>query len=92
MAVEATSDEEGWANLAKVGALISSDPTAASRLSLWGRRLVGEAITQAQYVLAEHDELVDLVMAGGEGLTQIAGFFDRLQQTHQSRMQELGLA
>ena len=34
---------------------------AAHRLALWSRRLLGEAITQAQYVLAEHDELVDLV-------------------------------
>jgi hypothetical protein len=31
-------------------------------------------------------------MAGGEGLTQMAEFFDRLQQTHHARMQELGLA
>ncbi|KUI36432.1 ferritin-like fold-containing protein [Mycobacterium sp. GA-2829] len=62
------------------------------RLALWSRRLLGEAITQAQYVLADHDELVDLVMSSGEGLTQMAEFFDRLQQTHHARMQELGLA
>jgi hypothetical protein len=35
-----------------------------SRLALWSRRLLGEAITQAQYVLAQRDELVDLVVAG----------------------------
>ena len=62
------------------------------RLALWSRRLLGEAITQAQFVLADHDELVDLVLASGEGLTQMTEFFDRLQRTHNSRMQELGLA
>lgn len=61
------------------------------RLALWSRRLLGEAITQAQYVLADHDELVDLVMAGG-GLKQMTDFFDRLQHTHSTRMRELGLA
>ncbi|MDT5244012.1 MAG: hypothetical protein QOD36_1388, partial [Mycobacterium sp.] len=62
------------------------------RLALWSRRLLGEAITQAQYVLADHDELVDLVMTSGEGLTRMTEFFDRLQRTHSTRMHELGLA
>ncbi len=39
-----------------------------------------------------HDELVDLVMTSGEGLTQMTEFFDRLQRTHSTRMHELGLA
>jgi hypothetical protein len=43
-------------------------------------------------VLAEHDELVDLVMTSGEGLTQMTEFFGRLQHTHSTRMHELGLA
>jgi hypothetical protein len=58
---------------------------------LWSRRLLGEAITQAQYVLAEHDELVDLVVSRTAGLTQLAGFFDRLQRLHNDRMRDLGL-
>ncbi|NBQ41978.1 MAG: hydroxylase, partial [Mycobacteriaceae bacterium] len=41
--------------------------------------------------LADHDELVDLVLAGG-GLGQITDFFDQLQKTHDERMRELGLA
>jgi len=76
----------------EVQAACEADRTARDRLTLWGRRLLGEAITQAQYVLADHDELVDLVMSSGEGLTQMTEFFDRLQQTHSSRMHELGLA
>ena len=41
-------------------------PTARSpgRLALWGRRLLGEAVTQAQAVIAEHDELAELIIAG----------------------------
>src|SRR6478736_146267 len=40
-------------------AVIASDKQR-HRLALWSRRLLGEAITQAQFVLAERDELVDL--------------------------------
>jgi 1,2-phenylacetyl-CoA epoxidase catalytic subunit len=78
--------------VAEVRAAVTASERQRHRLALWSRRLLGEAITQAQYVLADHDELVDLVMAGGEGLTQIAEFFDRLQETHRTRIQELGLA
>ncbi|MGH3541914.1 MAG: ferritin-like fold-containing protein [Mycobacterium sp.] len=78
--------------VAEVRAKVTSSAKQRSRLALWSRRLLGEAITQAQYVLADHDELVDLVVSKAEGLTQLAGFFDRLQQTHDERMRELGLA
>jgi hypothetical protein len=78
--------------VAEVRAAVTSSAKQRSRLALWSRRLLGEAITQAQYVLADHDELVDLVVSRTEGLTQLAGFFDRLQHTHDERMHELGLA
>ncbi|WP_102142770.1 ferritin-like fold-containing protein [Mycobacterium hubeiense] len=78
--------------VAEVKAAVTASQKQRHRLALWSRRLLGEAITQAQFVLADHDELVDLVMSSGEGLTQLAEFFDRLQHTHSSRMQELGLA
>ena len=42
-------------------------------------------------MLADHDELVDLVVIGG-GLGQLTDFFDRLQRTHDERMRQLGLA
>ncbi|HYR12770.1 MAG TPA: ferritin-like fold-containing protein, partial [Mycobacterium sp.] len=73
-------------------AAVTASEKQRHRLALWSRRLLGEAITQAQYVLAEHDELVDLVMSSGEGLTQMTEFFHRLQHTHSTRMHELGLA
>ncbi|MEW5808690.1 MAG: ferritin-like fold-containing protein [Actinomycetota bacterium] len=77
--------------VAEVRDAVTASDRQRHRLALWSRRLLGEAITQAQYVLADHDELVDLVMSAG-GLSQITEFFDRLQQTHSARMQELGLA
>lgn len=77
----------------EVRAAVAASDMQRSRLALWSRRLLGEAITQAQYVLADHDELVGLVMSGaGGGLGQITEFFDRLQRTHAERMQQLGLA
>ena len=77
--------------VAEVRSAVTASGRQRSRLALWSRRLLGEAITQAQYVLADHDELVDLVLAGG-GLGQITDFFDQLQKTHDERMRELGLA
>ncbi|ORW07454.1 ferritin-like fold-containing protein [Mycobacterium kyorinense] len=92
--VRATLSETGHSQfvVAEVRAAVNSSAKQRSRLALWSRRLLGEAITQAQYVLADHDELVDLVVSGTDGLTQLTGFFDRLQHTHDERMRELGLA
>ena len=77
--------------VAEVQSAVTASDRQRHRLALWSRRLLGEAITQAQFVMADHDELVDLVMAGG-GLSQMSEFFDTLQNTHNRRMAELGLA
>lgn len=77
--------------VAEVKAAVTASDRQRHRLALWSRRLLGEAITQAQFVLADHDELVDLVVSSGEGLGRLTEFFDRLQRTHSSRMRELGL-
>jgi 1,2-phenylacetyl-CoA epoxidase catalytic subunit len=77
--------------VAEVRDAVAASSMQRSRLALWSRRLLGEAITQAQYVLAEHDELVDLVMSGAGGIGQMTEFFDRLQRTHAERMTELDL-
>jgi len=78
--------------VAEVRDAVMSSGRQRSRLALWSRRLLGEAITQAQYVLADRDELVDLVLSGPGGLGQVTDFFGRLQRTHDDRMRELGLA
>jgi hypothetical protein len=92
--VRSTMSQTGHSQfvVAEVRAAVTKSAKQRSRLALWSRRLLGEAITQAQYVLAEHDELVDLVVSRGEGLAQVASFFERLQRTHDERMRELGLA
>lgn len=92
--VRAALSETGHSQfvVAEVRAAVTSSGKQRSRLALWSRRLLGEAITQAQFLLADHDELVDLVVSGAGGLGQLGAFFERLQHTHDSRMRELGLA
>jgi 1,2-phenylacetyl-CoA epoxidase catalytic subunit len=92
--VRAALSETGHSQfvVAEVRAAVTASGKQRSRLALWSRRLFGEAITQAQYVLAEHDELVDLVVSGPGGLGQLSAFFDRLQDTHDRRMRELDLS
>jgi 1,2-phenylacetyl-CoA epoxidase catalytic subunit len=91
--VRAVLSETGHSQfvVAEVKAAVTASDRQRHRLALWSRRLLGEAITQAQYVLAEHDELVDLVVSSGEGLGRLADFFERLQNTHNTRVRELGL-
>ncbi len=92
--VRAALSETGHSQfvVAEVRAAVTASGKQRSRLALWSRRLLGEAITQAQFLLADHDELVDLVVSGTGGLRQLGAFFDRLQQTHDQRMRELGLS
>ncbi|PPJ24363.1 hydroxylase [Nocardia nova] len=61
------------------------------RLTLWGRRLLGEAITQAQYVMAQRDELTELVLTATGDLNGVAALFERMQDSHAERMRVLSL-
>jgi hypothetical protein len=92
--VRAALSETGHSQfvVAEVRAAVTASSKQRSRLQLWSRRLLGEAITQAQYLLADHDELVDLMLSGTGGLSQLGAFFERLQRTHDQRMHELGLS
>jgi hypothetical protein len=75
----------------EVRAAIASDRTVAGRLALWGRRLVGEAITQSQAVIAERDELATLIIEGTGDLTGIGRLIERITSAHTDRMRTLGL-
>ena len=75
----------------EVGAAIAEQPAVAGRLALWARRLVGEAISQTQHVLADRDALMVLLVAGAGDLTGIAGLIGRITDRHEERMKALGL-
>lgn len=78
----------------RVRAGIAADHLIAGRLALWGRRIMGEALTQTQHVAAERESLSD-VLAGDViktlDLSTIAAMFQRLTQRHIERMGALGL-
>lgn len=80
----------------RVRRAIEADPRVAGRLALWGRRLVGEALSQAQRVAAERDSL-DALFVGttsrpGIGLGGVGSIFSRIIERHAGRMKSLGLA
>jgi hypothetical protein len=76
----------------EIAAACQRDRTLRDKLALWGRRLLGEALTQAQYVVAERDGLAELIIAGTGDLAGIGALFRRLQKGHAKRMQKLGLS
>ena len=77
--------------VATVTAAIAADPALAGRLALWGRRLVGEALIQAQRVAVERDALTELLVGGSLDLAGIGRLLTRLTDHHTARMQALGL-
>ena len=74
----------------EVRAAIAENQKLVGRLSLWARRLVGEAISQSQAVLAEHDRLTELIVAGIGDLAGIGRLVARITEGHAERMRRLG--
>ena len=79
----------------RVRAGIVEDHRLGGRLALWGRRLMGEALTQAQRVAADRDALSALLAGGvdrpGLDLAALGRMFTRLTENHAQRMADLGL-
>lgn len=82
--------------IAAVADGLDVEPHMRGRLSLWARRLVGEALSQAQRVAADRPGLTSLLMgqdhAKGADLAQLATLFSHLMKRHNERMEELGFA
>ncbi len=88
------SGQSGFA-IERVRAAIVADHRVGGRLALWGRRLMGEALSQAQRVAADRDALTALLAGGvdrpGMDLAALGRMFTRLTENHTQRMAELGL-
>jgi hypothetical protein len=95
--VVAALEEAGHARFVidRVRAAIAADSRLGGRLALWGRRLMGEALIQAQRVAADRDALSGLLAGGvdrpGLDLASIGRMFTRITERHTERMAELGL-
>ncbi|HIZ97720.1 MAG TPA: ferritin-like domain-containing protein [Candidatus Janibacter merdipullorum] len=94
----ASSDHRDVDTIVKaVRAGIAEDSRRAGPLALWGRRLVGEALTQGQVVAGEREALSELVLGlshdrPGATLEEVGQLMQRLTDRHQLRMGRLGLA
>ncbi len=79
----------------RVRKAIVADHRVGGRLALWGRRLMGEALSQAQRVAAERDALTALLAGSvdrpGMDLAALGRMFARLTEQHAQRMADLGL-
>lgn len=76
----------------EVETAVGEQPSNGGRLALWGRRLVGEAISQTQHVLADRDSLMLLLVEGTGDLTGVAALITRITDRHAERMAALGLS
>lgn len=90
-------DDTGHSSFAveKVRAAIEAEPRVGGRLALWARRLMGEALSQAQRVVADRDALSTMLVGGvadGFDLAEVGKMFSRITEAHTKRMAALGLA
>jgi hypothetical protein len=73
----------------EIRAAIAADPRVANRLSMWARRLVGEALSQAMRVAGERPALAALLATGPA--SDVQALFKRLTTAHTDRMAAVGL-
>jgi hypothetical protein len=84
-----------------VRAAVAEDPKLAGRLSLWARRLVGEALSQAQHVAVSRPRLAALLAEDAQGspdatglgdLAAVSRMFASLTDRHKARLDAMGLS
>jgi hypothetical protein len=76
----------------RVREAVDADPKVAGRLALWARRVLGEALSQAQRVAADREPLARLLAGGSSAqLGEVGRMFASLTDAHAKRMEALGL-
>jgi hypothetical protein len=73
----------------EIRAAIAADPKVANRLSMWGRRLIGEGISQAVRVAGERPALAALIASNPD--SDVQTLLTRLTSAHTERMASVGL-
>ena len=77
----------------RLKAALADDPRLASRLALWSRVLLGEALTQAQRVSSEHSFVGGLIGVDEDRSKELVReLMAELAANHSRRMTQLGLA
>ncbi|WP_051462714.1 ferritin-like fold-containing protein [Haloglycomyces albus] len=74
---------------AEIRAAIAADATSAGRLSLWGRRIAGEALNLVQQIVAADERLRTLAPLDEDG--ELTVLVRNLNRQHQERMKAVGL-
>lgn len=89
--VQALDAQNQWLH-ERLQEALAEDPRLASRLALWGRRLLGEALTQARRIADSglfNDALITEAEEAGE--EPLGVLFAQLVENHSRRMAALGL-
>jgi hypothetical protein len=84
------SPDAGEVAVPRLREVLTADPAEAGRLALWGRRLMGEAMSQAMRVATDRPDLVQL-MVGQDDLEGFGALVGRITAQHSSRMRSIGL-
>lgn len=71
--------------------VIEAEPQLAARLGLWGRRVVGEALSIVQRLFVEHPALAELACGEGDRAVRVQRLVAELQAKHSRRLGRLGL-
>lgn len=90
--VEDVLADNGYADyvVSVLAPVIDAEPQLGSRLALWGRRVVGEALNLSQNAMVRHPSLARL-LGGEDDAAEAAKVLNRLAGGHARRMGRLGL-